>query len=252
MNRPRPPALALLATTLFAMPAAFAADAAAFSGWGVGIGAAVQTRPYRDADSLNRVLPVLSYESRWVRVGGLGLELKLGSAGPVSFALGARYALNGYEADDAPILAGMAERKGGWWVGPSAIWRNELADVSADVLGDASGHSHGTQVRLGVERSFQSGALRFTPRVAAIWRDRKYNDYYWGVRATEVRADRPFYEAGASTDVEVGLRTAYLLSREQSVFFDVSATAYGRGEKNSPLVDTRGTAGVRVGYLYRF
>jgi MipA family protein len=246
------PVLALASVALFATPGAFAADQPSYPGPGIGIGVAVQSRPYKDADSETRVLPVLSYENRWVRVAGLGLDLKLGSAGPVSFALGARYAFNGYEAGDAPILAGMAERKGGLWVGPSVAWRGDFADVSAEVLGDASGHSKGTQVRLGVDRSFQSGAVRLTPRVAAIWRDKKYNDYYWGVRATEVRTDRPFYQASAGTDMEVGLRTAYLLSREQSVFFDVSATAYGRGEKNSPLVDTRGTVGVRMGYLYRF
>jgi outer membrane scaffolding protein for murein synthesis (MipA/OmpV family) len=239
------------------MPSAFAAgetDVAdpAYPGWGIGSGAAVQSRPYKDIGNKTSVLPVLSFENRWVRIGGLGADLKLGSAGPVSFALGARYSLSGYEADDAPILNGMAERKGGLWIGPSATWRTGYADIAAEALGDASGNSKGAQFRLTVDRSFQSGAFRFTPRVAAIWHDKKYNDYYYGVRAEEARIGRPFYEGRASTDMEIGLRTNYSLTRQHSLFLDVSATRYGKGVKDSPLVDTSSSAGVRMGYLYRF
>jgi len=222
------------------------------SGWGIGIGAGVQTRPYKDIGTETRVLPILSYENRWVRIAGLGVDFKLGSAGPVSFALGARYALNGYSADDAPILNGMEDRKGGLWLGPSAVWRNGIADLSAEVLGDVSGHSKGTQFRLALDRSFNSGAFRFTPRIAAIWRDKKYNDYYYGVRLGEVRADRPFYEGTASTDIEIGLRSAYALSRQHALFLDLSATSFGKGVKDSPLVDRSSQSAVRLGYLYRF
>jgi len=221
-------------------------------GWSVGIGVGVVTRPYKDIDTETRVLPVLAFENRWIRVGGLGVDLKLGSAGPVSFALGARYSMNGYSQDDAPILNGMEERKDGVWVGPSVTWRAGFADLSAEVLGDAAGNSQGTQVRLAAERGFTSGAFRFTPRVAAIWRDRKSNDYYYGVRAAEVRVDRPFYEGTSSTDVEIGLRTSYALAPHHSVFLDLSATRLGSGVKDSPLVDRTSQAGARMGYLYRF
>jgi len=252
-HRPTSLPLALLFAVLFlAAASSTRADDAPPSGWGIGIAAGVQTRPYKDIGTETRVLPVLSYENSWVRIAGLGVDLKLGSAGPVWFALGARYSLGGYDQDDAPILNGMQDRKGGVWLGPSAIWRNGVVDVSAEVLGDVSGHSKGTQFRLALDHSFTSGALRFTPRVAAIWRDRKYNDYYYGVRADEVRADRPFYEGTASTDVEIGLRTGYALSRQHSLFLDVSATSFGKGVKDSPLVDRSSQSGVRLGYLYRF
>lgn len=245
--------LAPLAAALLVLGLSTArADEPAPTGWGIGLGVGTQTRPYKDIGTETRVLPVLSYENRWVRIAGLGVDLKLGSTGPVSFALGARYSLGGYDQDDAPILNGMQDRKGGVWLGPSATWRNGIVDVSAELQGDVSGNSKGTQFRLALDRSFTSGALRFTPRVAAIWRDRKYNDYYYGVRADEVRADRPFYEATASTDVEIGLRTGYALSRQHSLFLDVSATALGKGAKDSPLVDRSTLGSVRLGYLYRF
>lgn len=195
---------------------------------------------------------MLSYENRWVRVAGLGADLKLGRLGPVSFALGARYALNGYEADDAPILAGMAERRAGLWLGPSVSWRTPVLNLSAEALADASGHSEGRQFRLTIDRSFETGGLRITPRLVGIWRDRKYNDYYFGVREAEVRAGRPLYEAGSSTDVEYGVRLDYALQRQHGLFLDLSQTVYGRAVKNSPLVDESSAVGARLGYLYRF
>jgi MipA family protein len=260
VSHPRPralPALALVTTLLCGAPHAHAAEPGdaketSPSGWGIGIGVGVQSRPYKDIGSETRALPLLSYENRWVRIAGLGADLKLGSAGPLSFALGARYALNGYEADDAPILAGMAEREGGFWVGPSVSWRTDYATLSAEALGDASGKSKGTQFRLMLDHTLASGAFRFTPRLVGIWRDKKYNDYYYGVRAEEVRADRPFYQGTASMDVELGLRTGYALDRQQLLFLDLSATGYGKGVKDSPLVDSTSSGAVRFGYIYRF
>lgn len=240
----------LAATACAAQPAPDAAPPPA--GGGIGLGLFVQSRPYAGADTETRVLPLLSYENRWVRVAGLGADLKLGRAGPVSFAFGARYALNGFEADDAPTLAGMAERKGGLWVGPSVSWRTPWVNVSAEALGDASRHSEGRQFRLGFDRTFETGGLRITPRLVGLWRDQKYNNYYFGVRQDEVRVGRPLYEAASGTDVEYGLRFDYALQGRHSVFLDLSQVVYGRAVKDSPVVDESSAVGARLGYLYRF
>lgn len=222
------------------------------SQWGLGLAVGVSQRPYRDADNQTRALPLLTYENRWVRIGGPGIDLKLPSAGPVSFALRARYAFDGYEQDDAPILNGMAERKSSVWLGGAAKWRNGIVDLSAEWLGDVSSHSKGQQFKLQLDRGFRAGAFEFTPRVAAVWLDRKYVDYYYGVTASEVTADRPFYEGRATVNAEVGLRTVYAFAPRHAVSLDVSTTRLGSGIKDSPLVERRNVSGVRFGYVYRF
>lgn len=223
------------------------------SGWGLGIGAGWQRPVYAGAENKTRVLPLISFENEHVRVLGLGADLKLPSAGPVSFAVRARYALgDGYESDDAPILNGMAERKPSFWLGGVVQWRTEYAKLSAELAGDASSHSKGTEARLGVERDFRFGRFMITPRVAAVWRDAKYVDYYYGVRPEEATAFRPAYEGRATTNAEVGLRTFYGFSLRDGAFLDVSATALGSSIKDSPLVDRRTLPAVRLGYLYRF
>lgn len=222
------------------------------SQWGLGIAAGVERRPYRGIDNKTRGLPLVTFENKWFSVAGLGADLKLPSAGPVSFRLRARYMDDGYEASDSPFLAGMAERKGGVWLGGAALWRNDIANLSAELLGDASGDSKGTRFKLMVDRRFQAGAFDLTPRLAAIRLDDKYVSYYYGVNASEVTANRRFYQGGSAVNLEVGLRVGYAIAPKQSVFVDVSTTSLGSSIKDSPLVDRSTQTGVRVGYLYRF
>lgn len=241
-----------LGSALAQSPARGDADSGTASQWGLGIGAGYERKPYRDFDDKARVLPLLMFENRYLSVFGTRADIKLPSYGPVSFSLRARYALDGYEADDSPFLAGMEERKDSAWLGGAATWRAPFGSLSAELLGDVSGHSEGMQFRLQLDRRLQRGAFAFTPRIAAHWMDDKYVDYYYGVRAREARFGRAVHQGEATTNLELGLRVDYTLAPRQSLFVDVSATRLGSGIEDSPLVDRSGVAGVRVGYLYRF
>lgn len=228
------------------------AQAEGESSWGLGLGVGMERKPYRDFDNKTRLLPLLSYENKWISVAGLGLDVKLTSAGPVSLRLRARYSMDGYEASDSPFLAGMDERKDGIWLGGAAVWRNDIANLSAELLGDASGNSKGMKLRLMVDRRFQAGSFDITPRLAATRLDDKYVSYYYGVNAAEVRAGRPFYQGGSAVNLEAGLRVGYAIAPRQTIFLDLSTTKLGSSIKDSPLVDRSSQSGVRVGYLYRF
>lgn len=220
--------------------------------WGLGIAAGMERKPYRDFDNKGLAIPMVTFENKWVSVAVPGIDVKLPSAGPVSLRLRARYAGDGYEADDSPYLVGMEKRKGSLWLGAAAIWRNEVANLSAELLADGLGNSKGTRFKVQVDRRFSAGGFGFTPRLAAHWVDRKYVDYYYGVTAVEARSDRAEYAGKAVTNVEVGLRVDYALAPRQTVFLDVSATSFGSGIKNSPLVNRSSQTGVRLGYVYRF
>lgn len=247
------------AALLLLMPRlAAASEPETSSSWGLGLGAGSMQKPYTGMDRENRVLPMLSYENRWVRVAGLGAEIKLPRLGisdkqHIDFRLVARYDGSGYEADDAPVLAGMAERKSGFWAGARAIWHTGFAQLNADWTADASGHSKGQRFSLGIEKNFRVGpTLMLTPRLAAVWLDRKYVDYYFGVRDGEALTDRAAYGGRAGVNTELGLRGAYLLDRHHSLFVDVGVTRLSRPIQDSPLVDRSTENRVFMGYLYRF
>jgi hypothetical protein len=58
----------------------------------------------------------------------------------------------------------MDERKDGIWLGGAAVWRNDIANLSAELLGDASGNSKGSKFKLTVDRRFQAGIVRHHAR----------------------------------------------------------------------------------------
>lgn len=232
-------------------PEVAAAEASAQSHWGLGLGAGFTKSPLRQFDDKVDPLPLVLYESRWISLFGAKLDVKLPLDGPVSLRLRARYAGDGYEADDSPYLAGMEERKGGLWLGAAAIWRNPVANVALEALA-ATGDAEGKRFKLELNREFRSGALTVTPRVAAEWYDDKYVDYYYGVRAGEVRAGRAQYTGESTTNAEIGVRFSYAVDRRNHVFVDVSANRLGSAIKDSPLVERSSERSVRVGYLYAF
>jgi len=241
-----------------AAPADSTGPDAETSSWGLGIAAISTQKPYAGMDRENKALPMLSYENRWLRIGGLGAEIKLprlglGERQHIDFGLVARYDGSGYEASDAPILNGMADRKKGFWAGARATWHTDVARLSADWTADASGHSKGQRFGLSLDKSFRLGAqVMLTPRLGAVWHDKKYVDYYFGVRGEEAQAGRAAYAGKAGVNTELGLRSAYMFDPHHSIFLDLSVTRLASEIRNSPLVDRSTENRVFMGYLYRF
>ncbi|WP_417355767.1 ATP-binding protein [Gallaecimonas pentaromativorans] len=55
---------------------------AAESHWGLGIGASSKQKAYKDIDRKNRVLPLVSYENRYIQLQGPELAINLPELGP--------------------------------------------------------------------------------------------------------------------------------------------------------------------------
>lgn len=224
--------------------------------WGLGLAAGVFQRPYAGADNKNRALPLLYVENRWLRIAGPSADLKLGTLqggyGALAFTGRLKYDGIGYDADDSPQLAGMDERKKSFWAGGAVSWNTAIARTSLEWLGDASGNSKGQQLQLQVDRRFGFGALSITPRAQAQWLDKKYVDYYYGVKAHEATAGRAQYSGKSALTYSLGARMDYQIQSRHSVFLDVSATRLPDEIKNSPIVDRSSVARASVGYMYRF
>jgi outer membrane protein len=106
------------------------------SKWGLGIAAVNSQKAYKGIDRETKALPMIRFENEYVKVGGLGLEVKLPSlelaeSSRIKFGIVGKMELGGYEADDAPILAGMAERKSGFWAGGTSPPTGSTGNTSA-------------------------------------------------------------------------------------------------------------------------
>lgn len=222
------------------------------SQWGIGLGANVSAEQYRGAGSKTSPLPLIMYDSAHVRVFGNVLDLKLPPAAGVTFAVRVKYALgDGYDDNDSPYLRGMAERKGGLWLGGVATWKTAPVTLTAQWL-KAAGNSRGQQFQLDAQHAFQLGRWQLVPHVDATWSDKQDVDYYYGVTNTEATPARPAYVGQASTDTTIGLRVNFAVRPHHILLLDVSDTHRGGGITDSPLVDKANVPSLKAGYLYQF
>ena len=228
------------------------------SSFSLGLGAMTRQSPYAGVDRETVALPLLRYENEYIRIMGLEGGIKLPSVDisdsqRLDFSIIAKHDGSGYKASDARILNGMSRRKGGFWAGGKVEWNNELADVSAEWLADMSGNSKGQTFSLGLEKNWAIGDhMMLSPHIGLNWQDKKYVDYYFGVRDSEVRAGRAAYVGKSGVNTEVGLRGMYRFDQQHSVFMDVSVTRLAKSIKDSPLVDRSTESRVFLGYFYSF
>ncbi|MDQ8022094.1 MAG: MipA/OmpV family protein [Moraxellaceae bacterium] len=252
--------VALAAATIHAVPARaqHAPDEEGGSSWAIGLGFKSEQKPYAGMDRDNMPLPFLEYENKYILLRGPSLEVKLpgltiSESQQFKFGLVLNYSMDGYKAGDAPVLRGMAERKGGIWAGAKAEWETSLLTVTGEALRDVSGNSKGQTVALGVERTWHVGdKLMLTPRAVMKWQDGKYNNYYFGVKRNEAQAGRAAYDAGAGANAEFGVRAIYMFNQSHSMFMDVSTTSLSSKVKDSPLVDRSTENEIMMAYVYRF
>ena len=222
--------------------------------WGLGLGVRAREATYAGDDSETIALPIIFFDSRWVRLAGPDLDLKLGSVNDIEFSVRAKFALgDGYEADDADILRGMEEREASIWVGPSVTWENDIVDISLEALSDAMGNSEGQQALIKLSKNFRIGQ-RFIiePSIGATWFSEKYVDYYYGVEAAEARIDRPEYEGDATVVSNVNIRLTYGFDAHQSISLSAGVNSFDREIEYSPLIDKDTEGRVSLAYLYRF
>ncbi|KNC91960.1 MipA/OmpV family protein [Trabulsiella odontotermitis] len=225
--------------------------------WGIGAGVASSQKPYKDMSRDTTPLPLLYFDNQYLHFFGTEAEIKLpdvtlSETQQLNMGLIGRYDGSGYDADDADILDGMAKRKGGFWGGAKAEWHNPWVTLYADWTHDLSGNSKGQRTRLGAERRWQWGDFSFTPRIVASWHDKKYVDYYYGVRADEARDGRSAYQGASALSAELGLLSVYRFNAHHSVMLDLQVTQLSSEVKESPLVDASREDRLFMGYMYRF
>jgi outer membrane protein len=218
--------------------------------WGLGGGVGFAESPYRGYGSNVTPLPVFFFDDKWVHALGTTIDVKVGTWNHLSVTLRGKYALgDGYKGSDAPILNGMEKRKGAFWVGPALSWETGFGVATADVL---TGGNKGQQADLGFSKAFDVGGFDIVPHVGLGWTSSKYVDYYYGVRSSEVTADRPFYSGTAAYEESIGTRINYKITRQQSALVDVGVSHLSSGITDSPLVGKKFIPQVRFAYIYQF
>lgn len=226
--------------------------------WGFGVAAISTQKAYKGTNRETKALPVISYENRYMKLGGSNLELKLPSiefseSQHLNFGIVTKlFDSAGYKASDSPTLEGMDERKSSIWFGAKMELEMNLADAKLEWL-RASGSNKGQRFALGLERKIMlTPSLMLIPQVGIEWVDKQYVDYYYGVRANEAREGRAAYSGKATVNPEISLTGIYHFDRHHSMMLNIGVRSLGKEIKDSPIVDRSTENHVMLGYKYSF
>jgi len=211
----------------------------------------VERSPYIGYGARSDYLPlnVFTGEHAYLQSDRVGLKLGVDAGQRVDAFLAHRY--EGTPLVHPPaVLDGMALREQGTDIGFGYRRRVAWGTLSAEYLRNVDGASHGSELRLHFEEEVQRGSLRLWPQAMLSWRDRRLNDYYYGVRAGEATAARPAYEADAGFNLQLALYAGYRLGNRWLLLGGVSATQWASTVRGSPIVAGGVQTAATLGLLY--
>ncbi len=220
---------------------------------GLGVASRVEQSMYRDGRTRFDLVPLYMYEGKFVCLHAYRVGLKLDQKPDRRFDVFLSHRFEGFPYDRIPAsLAGMSERAPGVDAGMSYRRNGTWGSAYAEYLHDISGSSHGSELRLGYSHPWRSGKLLLSPGLMFARRDAKLNNYYYGVEATEVTAERPAYQPGSGVNARIGLDARYDLTDHWRLLAGVSVTRWASGVRASPIVDNRVQMSGFVGAAYDF
>jgi outer membrane protein len=209
--------------------------------------------PYRGAAVSQDLVPLYMYEGKQFYLHATRVGLKLSERSDHALEVFLDYRFEGFPAEQTPaILQGMARRSSGIDVGAAYRKREPWGNLDAEILHDANNLSHGTEMRLGYSLDLQSGRWHLRPSVAVARRSANLNNYYYGVRSVEARADRPAYMPGSGVDWTLGLFGYYEMTERWRLLVGVGATWLDAGVRASPIVEDKLQPNAMVGAAYDF
>jgi len=218
------------------------------------IGGLVQweSEVYQEADSEASIYPWLYLRSgRW-EFDRKDLKYHLIDNDTLSFAPLLSLELDGYEADDSPILAGMEDRDFSLGLGFAAEVEWEFLEIETSVRRDVLDNSDGiiADLGLGIDGPI-SNRLFAGVEIGVNYQDSDYSNYYYGVLPTEATATRAAYEPGSTLNPFIQINVFYQLNKNWVLAGMLERTQFDSAIKDSPIVDSSGETMLMFGIAYQ-
>ncbi len=219
----------------------------------VGLLVRSEQSPYRGADARVDLMPLYLFESDHAYIYSYRAGLKFAVLDDCYVDLFLSQRFEGTPAQSVPTsLAGMAIREQGVDAGMALRQRRGTVEAFGEIRVDVSGLSDGTELRMGLRQHADGERLSLLPYAVLSFRNAALNNYYFGVRPTEVRPGRPEYQAGGGLDVMVGLDLRYRLSPGWQLLGGLGLTHLSSEIRESPVVSQRLLLSGHLGAAYDF
>ena len=144
---------------------------------------------------------------------------------------------SGYKASDSPFLIGMKERKMSVNTGVQAMLYGDFGLLTLSGVTDISGENTGPTATVSYTVPYETERFTIAPSVGADWIGKDNTDYYYGVKNSEARSDRPAYKPEETVNGFASIDLSIDLTDRISVAGNITGTLLGKEIKNSPIVD---------------
>ena len=223
----------------------------------LGLGAYVQTQPYKDAASILLPSPVIFFDNelfyvRWSRAGiyFLGDRQEEYAWG---FSLTAQPRPYGFIASDTRALNGLNNRyntlEGG--LAFSATYHDAYIEMM--LLTDLLDRYDSWLVKTEIGDKYKLGDFTFYPSIIIVYQSEKFVNYYYGVTQEEAsRTAYSYYKPSGGLVVGVQTYINYPITDNVSAFFNIRADKLTPNAANSPIVDKDYIYSGLVSLIYTF
>lgn len=222
----------------------------------VGLAARGEREIYRDVGSEINPALFFRYENGPVEIQAYdGLQASLNLLGNSTFTLGVNASVDfggGYDADDSDYFKGMDELDTLYSVGLELEGMFGGWIFQLDASQDVSGEHDGQEVELTLGYEWAAGGFDITPSISVAWLSEDYVDYFYGVSASEARADRPVYAPGSSYELGLELMVTRDIGENWKGVLIGGISTFGDDIKDSPLVDEDYEIEGVIGLMYTF
>ncbi|MCK5813188.1 MAG: MipA/OmpV family protein [Cocleimonas sp.] len=233
--------------------------------WGIGLsGSTVQSEYKHKGKSDSDVGLIVNlhpeYRGERLNLNREGATYNIIKADKYALEVVGKANIRGYKAKDLEVLKGMKERKGSLDAGVRLTAKMPYLPISLSATTDISRSHKGQEVGLkvgGIQPSSTYWTGKRNVSIAAVsgldWKSKKVVDYYYGVKESEVTADRKAYKGKAAFTPYLGFETEAKLSRHLSITGGATYKHLPKEIRNSPLTrDKKSNYQMNLGVSYWF
>lgn len=224
----------------------------------LGIGFLTIDKPQKGADTEVDILPAVFYKKdRFyfeIKKGGYKLfEGSLTGNDEYSIDLIAQYRPDGYDSNEDFMLNGMSDRDPTVDGGISWVYDSDkIGDIEVSFLTDMLNNHNGKEIDVHYSIPLYIEKCRLAPGVGFKWLSGNLTNYYYGVKGSEVRGDRPKYEPGETTNLYLDLSYLHVIDKKWTLFSHLTYEWLASEIRKSPIVSEDETVTLFVGLMYNF
>jgi outer membrane protein len=208
----------------------------------LGLGAYMQTQPYKGIDSFAVPSPVIFFDNglfyvRWSRAGiyFLGDKEEKFSWG---FSLTAQPRVFAYNPDDSHILEGMQEREATFEGGLAFSALYEKTYIEIMLLTDILDRYDSWLIKTEIGTEFRLNKFSFYPSLIVSYQSDEFVNYYYGVTQEESQESSfALYEPKSGFQVGAQTFIKYPLTDKLSILLNLRADTIPNSAKNSPIIE---------------